>query len=146
LKLLNLVQPTDAYFGQKDAQQCAVIERMVRDLDVPVRLHRGQTVREADGLAMSSRNVYLSDAERVVAPRLASALQSVVEAFGRGETDAGRLERLGLQQLEGTGFEVQYLEIRDSLTLERVEKARKGVTVFAAAFLGRTRLIDNRQF
>ncbi len=146
LKLLNLVQPSDAYFGQKDAQQCAVIERMVRDLDVPVRLHRGATIREASGLAMSSRNVYLSEDERRVAPRLAAALDAMVIAFQQGQTGGRELEQLGRQQLEATPFEVQYLEIRDTLTLERVEKARKGATVFAAAFLGRTRLIDNRQF
>jgi pantoate--beta-alanine ligase len=145
LKLLNLVQPHDAYFGQKDAQQCAVIERMVRDLDVPVRLHRGATVREADGLALSSRNVYLSEAERRMAPALSAALQAVVDAYRGGESRVVTLESIGRSRLSGLPFELQYLEIRDSLTLERPEAARKGMTVYVAALLGRTRLIDNRE-
>jgi pantoate--beta-alanine ligase len=95
---------------------------------------------------MSSRNVYLSEDERRVAPRLAAALDAMVIAFQQGQTGGRELEQLGRRQLEATPLEVQYLEIRDTRTLERVENVLKGATVFAAAFLGRTRLIDNRQF
>lgn len=144
LKLFNLIQPQDAYFGQKDAQQCAVIERMVRDLEVPVRLHRGATVREADGLAMSSRNVYLSPAERALAPLIHRALEAVQAEFSRGEKDIQKLQKLGRSFLQEPSFRIQYLEIRDSATLMPVQQASVGATVFVAAYLGSTRLIDNR--
>ena len=143
LKLLNLVQPHDAYFGQKDAQQCAVIERMVRDLELPVRLHRGQTIRESDGLAMSSRNVYLSAEERRLAPAIFRALGAIQSEFSRGEKDPQKLEKLGRSFLQEPSFRVQYLEIRDSASLKPLEMAAVGATVFVAAYLGGTRLIDN---
>ncbi len=143
LKLLNLVQPHDAFFGQKDAQQCAVIERMVRDLEFPVRLHRGATIRERDGLAMSSRNVYLSPEERALAPSLFRALQAVQAEFSRGEREVQKLQKLGRSFLQDPSFRVQYLEIRCSGSLKPLEQASVGATVFVAAYLGGTRLIDN---
>jgi pantoate--beta-alanine ligase len=144
LKLFNLVQPHHAYFGQKDAQQCAVIERMVRDLDLPLQLHRGETIREFDGLALSSRNVYLNREERSKAPRIHQSLKKVLEAFRAGERDGLKLQKLGRSFLEqDPSFQVQYFELRESASLDQVAKAEAGTTVFVAALLGTTRLIDN---
>jgi pantoate--beta-alanine ligase len=145
LKLFNLVRPDVAFFGQKDAQQCAAIERMVRDLDVPVELVRGPTVRESDGLAMSSRNAYLTPVERERAPLLHRSLLAARDAFARGERDRARLEALGRAVLAAEpAFRVQYWEIRDAATLARpADRVAGGELVAAAACLGRTRLIDN---
>jgi pantoate--beta-alanine ligase len=144
LKLFNLAQPTRAYFGEKDAQQLRVIERMVRDLDVPVQVVRGPTVREADGLAMSSRNIYLSPADREAAPALYRALQTIRQACQAGERDARRLEQEGLNALEGTPLRVQYLEVRHPDSLARVDTVpSEGALALVAAYFGTTRLIDN---
>ena len=145
LKLFNLVQPDVAYFGQKDAQQCAVIERMVRDLEVPVRIVRGPTIREADGLAMSSRNQYLSPAERSRATDLWKSLSRVRDLWRSGESDASKLRSEGLAVLESSGeFRVQYLEIRDRESMELIPRVPEtGALVAVAAYLGNTRLIDN---
>jgi len=145
LKLLNLVQPSTAYFGQKDAQQCAVLERMVRDLNVPVRLVRGDIVREDDGLAMSSRNVYLSEEHRRIAPQIFASLEAVRNAFAGGERDASRLAALGRSVLEKEpAFEVQYWDVRHPSTLENIETVgADGALCAVAARLGETRLIDN---
>lgn len=147
LKLFMMSQPHSAYFGQKDAQQCAVIERMVRDLDIPIQLTRGDTVREADGLAMSSRNRYLTENERSAAPSIYAALKKVKEAYQAGEVEAERLEQIGRAHLQGEpSLQVQYFELRDSITLEQVNRADPNTTVFVAAILGSTRLIDNLRF
>jgi pantoate--beta-alanine ligase len=145
LKLLNLVQPSSAYFGQKDAQQCAVLERMVRDLNVPVRLVRGDIVREDDGLAMSSRNIYLSEDHRRIAPRIFESLETVRNAFAKGEHDALRLAALGRSVLEKEpAFEVQYWDVRHPSTLESLDTVGEdGALCAVAARLGETRLIDN---
>ena len=145
LKLFNLVQPDIAFFGQKDAQQCAVIERMVRDLDLPMKIVRGETVREADGLAMSSRNAYLNPMEREQAPRIYQSFQEVMRAFQDGETVASVLISIGRGFLEQSqAFRIQYYEIRDPATLEPLsEIGREGALIFVAAYLGTTRLIDN---
>lgn len=145
LKLFNLVQPDVAFFGQKDAQQCAVIERMVRDLDLPVEIIRGEIVREPDGLAMSSRNVYLSPEEREKAPLIYRSLKAAAAAYERGERDACRLEELGREALElDPSFNVQYWEVRHPRTLEKLETVGPdGALLAVAAVLGTTRLIDN---
>jgi pantoate--beta-alanine ligase len=145
LKLFNLVQPDAAFFGQKDAQQCAVIERMVRDLDVPVEIVRGPIVREADGLAISSRNVYLAPEERAVAPLIFRSLQTAEAAFAAGERDAGKLAEVGSAVLLAEPrFRLQYWEVRHSATLEPLERVGDDGALFAvAAYLGATRLIDN---
>jgi pantoate--beta-alanine ligase len=146
LKLLNLVQPDFAYFGQKDAQQCAVIERLVRDLEVPVQIIRGETVREKDGLALSSRNAYLSAPERALAPRLYESLQKVRDAWMSGERRVATLEARGKSALEAApGFRLQYLEVRSLSSLERPVELQEGESYFVAvaAYLGTTRLIDN---
>jgi pantoate--beta-alanine ligase len=146
LKLFNLVQPHVAYFGQKDAQQCSVIERMVSDLEVPVKIVRGATVREADGLARSSRNIYLSAEERAKAPLIYQSMQRVKEAVREGERSVSTLERLGREVLESEpDFRIQYYEVRTVGSLVRHEKIEGGeaMLVAVAAHLGTTRLIDN---
>ncbi|WP_338721232.1 pantoate--beta-alanine ligase [Devosia sp. XK-2] len=145
LKLFNLVQPHVAVFGQKDAQQCAVIERMVRDLDVPVEILRGPIVREADGLALSSRNVYLSAEDRAAAPLLHKSLEAVAEAYAAGEHDTEKLAQIGLSVLaRSERIKAQYWEVRDPESLGAIATVgMRGALLAVAAYLGTTRLIDN---
>lgn len=145
LKLFNLVQPHVAVFGQKDAQQCAVIERMVRDLDVPVEIARGPIVREADGLALSSRNVYLSAEDRAAAPLIHKSLQAVAAAHAAGEHDAEKLRTIGLNVLsQSDRIRPQYWDVRDPESLGAITTVgARGALCAVAAHLGATRLIDN---
>lgn len=145
LKLFNLVQPHVALFGQKDAQQCAVIERMVRDLDVPVEIRRGPIVREADGLALSSRNVYLSADDRAAAPLIHKSLRAVAAAHAAGEHDAEKLAQIGLAVLaQSERIKPQYWEVRDPESLGAITTVgARGALCAVAAHLGTTRLIDN---
>ena len=141
-KLFNMVQPDVAYFGQKDAQQVAVIRRMVGDLDIPVRIEALPIVREADGLALSSRNAYLSEADRERATALSRALRTV-ERVAREESLAAAIAA-GRQELEAAGIEPEYLEARDPESLEpAAELSGRPVLVALAARVGGTRLIDN---
>lgn len=145
LKLFNIVGPDIAVFGQKDAQQCTVIERMVRDLNVRVRIVRGPIVREADGLAMSSRNIYLSPAERAAAPAIVGSLWAAQAAFAQGERSAAKLAGIGIAALGAEPLmRVQYWEIRHPQTLEPIEiVGPEGALMAVAAHVGTTRLIDN---
>ena len=144
LKLFNIVQPHAAIFGLKDYQQCAVIRRMVRDLDVPVRIIPCPTVREADGLALSSRNVYLTHEERAQAPVLRRALLAAEAAWKQGETSAARLRKLLLREIAKAPLaRVDYAEIADGDSLRPVKKAEPNTVMALAVFFGRTRLIDN---
>ena len=145
LKLFNLIQPDFAFFGQKDVQQCLVIERMVRDLNVPVKIVRGATIREADGLALSSRNAYLSAQEREVAPLIHQSMKATAQAFQNGERNVQTLIRQGRTLLEGEPlFQIQYWEIRDPSNLTPLEQiGERGALIAVAAYLGKTRLIDN---
>jgi pantoate--beta-alanine ligase len=141
-KLFNLVGPDVAYFGQKDAQQAVVIRRMVRDLDFPLRIEVLPTVREPDGLAMSSRNAYLGPEDR----ERASALNRALEAAERGAREGGL--GIGLEaarrELAAAGIEPEYLESRDAETLERVHALeQRPILVLVAAQVGPARLIDN---
>jgi len=141
-KLLGSVQPDVAYFGRKDAQQVAVIRRMVRDLDTPVRIEALPIVREPDGLAMSSRNAYLSDAERARATALSRALGVVERVAGEGSLSAALAA--GRHELEQAGIEPEYLEARDAETLEPLsELGPRPILVAVAAQVGPARLIDN---
>ncbi len=142
-KLFNMVQPDDAYFGQKDAQQALLIRRMVRDLDVPVRIEVCPTVREADGLAMSSRNALLDPESRRRAPALARALLAVQSAVARGETDAARALAVGAKILSAAGIEPEYFAAVCTDTLESVTTIERETLVAIAARLGSVRLIDN---
>jgi pantoate--beta-alanine ligase len=143
-KLLLQSVPDIAYFGEKDYQQLLVVRRLARDLDIPVRIAGVPTVREADGLALSSRNAYLSPAERRIAPNLARILRRLAAALVvQPGTVASEIAQ-GRADLEEAGLAVEYLEIRDADTLAPVTANITGpARVFAAVHLGRTRLIDN---
>ncbi len=145
LKLFTIVQPDVAVFGLKDFQQCAVIARMVRDLDLPVRLVFEPTVREHDGLALSSRNAYLSPEERTGGPSLRRGLLAARAAFHKGEHRAAKLIQIAKREISRTG-RVDYIEVVDASTLARTQKPQRGDTMAMAVFFGRTRLIDNIQF
>jgi pantoate--beta-alanine ligase len=142
-KLLNLVRPDAAYFGQKDAQQAAIIRRMVEDLDFDTRVVVCPTVREPDGLALSSRNVFLSPEHRLAAPSLYAALEAGRRAVASGERDAGRLRSMMTERLQGAGFRPQYVDAVGATSLEPVDPLDGEVLLAAAAYLGATRLIDN---
>jgi pantoate--beta-alanine ligase len=142
-KLLNQVRPDIALFGEKDFQQLQVIRRAVRDLDLGVEIRGVPTIREADGLALSSRNRYLNPEERAVAPRLHAVLARIAAALREGAA-AAPLRAEGIAELSAAGFDpVQYLEVRDAETLAPLERVDGPARVLAAAYLGRTRLIDN---
>ena len=144
LKLFNIVQPDLAVFGRKDAQQCAVIERMVRDLDIPVRLVFGETAREHDGLARSSRNSYLSAEERKLAPALHRALRAGEEAIRHGIEEVGAIESLMRKMIEETtGIEIDYLAVVDPETFLPPADFGRDILLAGAVKVGRTRLIDN---
>jgi pantoate--beta-alanine ligase len=144
LKLFNIVQPDIAVFGRKDAQQCAVIDRMVRDLDAPVRLVFGETVREPDGLAMSSRNSYLSADERAKAPALHRALRAGEEAITHGIHDVASVELLMRKMIAETpGIDVDYLVVVDPETFLPPADFHRDVLLAGAVKIGATRLIDN---
>jgi pantoate--beta-alanine ligase len=144
LKLLQIVQPDRAYFGEKDAQQLAVIRGMVRELNVPVEIAAVPTVREPDGLALSSRNRHLNPEERAVAPRLYQALRAAELRIAAGETDAEVVKRAAYEVLAGEPrMRVEYLEIADDAEMQPVERIAGPVRVAAAVWVGQTRLIDN---
>ena len=144
VKLLNQVEPDVVYFGQKDAQQAAVVKRMVRDLDLPVRIVLCPTVREPDGLALSSRNRYLSAEEREQAPVLYQALCRVEELFASGVRDAGRLKRAARGVIRrAPAARVDYVEVVDTETMESLKGVDRPALVAVAVFIGKTRLIDN---
>lgn len=140
-KLLHVVAPNILYLGQKDAQQTAVLRKLVRDLDFPARVEIVPTVREADGLAMSSRNVYLSPEERAAAPSLHAALQSMLEEL-RGGADAVRAREKALPVLKAPGT-WDYLDVVEMDTFAPLEYLRAPAFVIGAARFGSTRLIDN---
>ena len=143
-KLLNIVQPDVALFGQKDVQQATLVQAMVRDLDFPVEVVVAPTKREADGLAMSSRNTYLSGDERQRATALSRALFAIRDAFRAGERDAARLIASGQRVLSReTMIAVDYLALADARTLEPVASAADDTVAMVAARVGKTRLIDN---
>ncbi len=146
-KLLLQVNPDFAVFGEKDYQQLLVIRTMVRDLCIATEIIGAKLIREADGLAMSSRNVYLSKSERKKAPFLFKTLQQTADIIKNGHS-VGQSLKAAKAQLVNQGFVVDYFELRDENTLDPVKnKAKRGIKLrlFAAAFLGNTRLIDNTQ-
>jgi pantoate--beta-alanine ligase len=142
-KLLNMAQPDDAYFGQKDAQQALIIRRLVRDLDIPTHVEICPTVREPDGLAMSSRNVRLAQAERQRAPALYRALRAVEAAVAEGGHDAGLALAAGEAILAEAGIVPEYFAAVSPDTLEPVARITDETLVALAANLGGVRLIDN---
>ncbi len=145
VKLFAAVQPHRAYFGKKDAQQLRIIRRMVRDLDLPIEIVAGETVREPDGLAMSSRNVYLSPEERAIAPLLYRGLCAARDAFAAGERDAERL-RAAVREVVSREprIALEYVSLADDETLEEIEgRVERPALLSLAARIGSTRLIDN---
>ncbi len=142
-KLFNQVPADCAYFGEKDYQQLLVVRRMARDLDLPIRIVTVPTVREADGLALSSRNRGLTPAQRTIAPRLYETLSALAARLA-GDAVAGPELARGRDDLARAGFErVDYLDLRDGETLAARDRAAPGTRLFAAARLGDIRLIDN---
>jgi pantoate--beta-alanine ligase len=143
-KLFNAVQPHKAYFGQKDAQQAAVIRRMTRDLDFPIEVIVCPTVREPDGLAMSSRNVYLDPEERKAATVLYRALSAAKAAFDNGERDAEKLRGIMQATLSAEPrARPQYISCADYDTLQELDRISGKALLSMAVFVGKTRLIDN---
>jgi pantoate--beta-alanine ligase len=143
LKLFNIVQPHTAVFGKKDYQQLAVIRAMVRQLALPVEIVGGETVRAVDGLAISSRNGYLTDSERARAPLLFQVLSEVSEGLRSDPARRVELERAAVAKLEQDDWEVDYVAVRKALDLQVPGPQESGLLVLAAARLGMTRLIDN---
>jgi pantoate--beta-alanine ligase len=141
-KLFNAVQPDIAIFGEKDFQQLVVIRRLVRDLNLPIEILSGPTVREADGLALSSRNAYLSDAERVAAPALYQQLQQAAQALRDGCSPAAA-EAEGERALNAVGFNTDYFSVRRAHDLSPAQPCDAALVILVAAYLGSTRLIDN---
>jgi pantoate--beta-alanine ligase len=142
-KLLNLTRPHVAIFGEKDFQQLAVIRAMVRDLFMGVEIAGMPIVRDADGLALSSRNAYLSAADRPRALSLSRALLEARDAAARGERDAEGLRARARERIAAAGARLEYVEIVDPRTLAPVARAEPGARMLVAAFVGATRLIDN---
>ncbi|HEY5133754.1 MAG TPA: pantoate--beta-alanine ligase [Candidatus Krumholzibacteriaceae bacterium] len=142
-KLFNIVRPDEAYFGQKDAQQAVIIQRMAADLDVPVRIVLGPTIREADGLAMSSRNVYLDDSSRASAPAIYRSLRAAKERVEAGDRDPVAVAAGVARMMREGGFEVEYASVVDGAALEAIERIEGIVLIACAGKIGGTRLIDN---
>jgi pantoate--beta-alanine ligase len=142
-KLLNMAQPDAAYFGQKDAQQALVIRRLVRDLDIPVDVEVVPTVREPDGLAMSSRNVYLNEEERERALGLSRALEAADREVAAGRRDARSVLGAASRELEARGIDPEYLELRSADDLSPTDRVNGRTLLAVAARVGRARLIDN---
>jgi len=142
LKLLNIVAPDRAFFGEKDYQQLTLLRSMVRQLDVPTEIVGVSTIRASDGLALSSRNQYLSKDERAAAPPLHRTIRAIADSLARGSHDFTELERDGVAELERAGFRPDYVAIRNADTL-RLPSPDDPLRVLAAGHLGRTRLIDN---
>jgi pantoate--beta-alanine ligase len=144
-KLFHIVEPDVAVFGEKDFQQLTVIRRMVADLCLPVEIVGAPTVRDADGLAMSSRNQYLTAAERRIAPRIYAALQAAAQRLRSGDREFTSIERSGFKTLEDAGFRPDYFAVRGAADLAPASADARELVVLAAARLSRARLIDNVQ-
>ena len=142
-KLLNLVQPDVALFGEKDFQQLMIIRRAVDDLCMPIEVVGVATAREADGLAMSSRNRYLSDDDRAVSPRIFAELDGTRRQIETGARNFEALERTGFEALKAAGFKPDYFSIRDASNLLAPSPQSSEVVILTAARIGRARLIDN---
>lgn len=143
LKLLNIVRPHVALFGKKDYQQLHIIRRMVEQLNLPVKIVGGEIIRAADGLALSSRNQYLTEMERAEATFLRQTLIEVAAAIQLGERHFERLQARAVQTLSARGWQVDYVEVRTQMDLLPARTTEDGLVILAAARLGKTRLLDN---
>ena len=146
LKLFNIVQPQTALFGKKDYQQLMILRNMTRQLALPITIVGGETVRADDGLALSSRNGYLTPAERAEAPRLHRTLCAIRDAVRAGECDFARLERDAAAELNANGWKTDYIAVRQQADLQAPSAAGQPLVVLAASRLGTPRLIDNIEF
>lgn len=142
-KLFNMVQSDVAVFGKKDYQQLMVIRRMVEDLAMPVRIEGIETMREADGLAMSSRNGYLNEQERAVAPVLYRVLTDLAAKLRNGDDDYAGLQAAAASELDAHGLRTDYMAVRRAVDLLEPDAGERELVVLAAAYLGKARLIDN---
>ena len=146
-KLFNIVAPDRAYFGEKDAQQLAVIRRMVRDLNFDIEIVGCPIIREADGLAKSSRNTYLSEEERKAALILSRSLELAKDALANGERNADRIREIISENIKTEPLSrIDYVEVSDLFTLERQDIIKSDILVAIAVYIGKTRLIDNFTF
>jgi pantoate--beta-alanine ligase len=145
-KLFNMVQPDKAFFGEKDFQQLAIIRTLVRDLNIPVEIHAVETMREVDGLAMSSRNGYLTAEQRAMAPQLYQALCAARDEILAGKRDFAQVAQQQTQRLQEVGFVVDYFSICRADNLLPANPDDNDLVILAAAHLGKPRLIDNIQF
>ena len=146
MKLFNIVMPQFAVFGQKDFQQLFIIRELVKQFNLPIQILAGETVREQSGLAMSSRNGYLSEAQKIAAAALNQCLQHIVRQIQLGSTDYTDLEKAASQFLSQKDWHVDYISIRSASTLQIADSQDARLVVLAAAKLGNTRLIDNIEF
>ena len=144
-KLFNIVEPQVAVFGEKDFQQLTVIRQMVADLCLPIEIVSAPTVRERDGLAMSSRNQYLTPAERQLAPRIFAALERARQRLLARDPDLEDIEREGIEALAAAGLRTDYFSIRDARNLSQPRESASDLVVLTAVRMGRARLIDNVQ-
>ncbi|QYJ93139.1 pantoate--beta-alanine ligase [Shewanella spartinae] len=144
-KLFNIVQPDVALFGKKDFQQLMVIKAMVEDLSLPIEIVGVDTIRESSGLAMSSRNGYLSEAQKQQAAQLKRTLDEMAEAIAQGQAIPNVVQR-AQEQLHQAGFKPDYLSVRNAADLREAQDSDKQLVILAAAFMGSTRLIDNLSF
>jgi len=145
-KLFNMVQADVAVFGQKDYQQLRVIQQMVQDLNIPIEVVSAPIARDEDGLALSSRNQYLSETERAIAPKLSVVLQDIALAIESGNQNFIALTEVATQRLLDEGFNaVDYIQVCDAKTLQAAERDCQSLVVLAVARLGNTRLLDNRE-
>ena len=140
-KLFNIVNPDIAIFGEKDYQQLLVIKHLVNDLCMPIEIISGPTIREPDGLAISSRNIYLTDTERKLAPMIYQTLTEIAKAISAGNADYAELENEAIEKLNNNGFKSEYVSIREATTLGTPQTGN--LVILAAAWLGQARLIDN---
>ena len=142
-KLFNIVGPDVAYFGQKDAQQALVVHKLVRDLNMPLRIEVCPTIREADGLAMSSRNAYLTPEQRERATAISRALRAAEQTVAGGTVDAAAVLAAARRELDEAGIDPEYIELRKSTDLSPAERVNGSTLLAIAARVGRARLIDN---
>jgi len=143
--LFHIVEPQVAIFGQKDFQQLAIIRRMVADLCMPIEIVGAPTVRDHDGLAMSSRNQYLTAAERALAPQIYIALEAAATRVRAGDVDFASIESAGFRELESTGFRPEYFAVRKAADLSPATRQARELVILTAARIGKARLIDNVQ-
>lgn len=146
MKLFNIVKPQIALFGKKDYQQLFIIRELVKQFNLPIQIIAGDTVREPSGLAMSSRNGYLTQPQKTVAAQLNQCLRQIVAAIQQGNTDFAALEQAATQTLNNSGWLVDYISVRSACTLAMATAKDAQLVVLAAAKLGNTRLIDNIEF